>query len=197
MRYLVAGLVLALFAHQALAKTPSTDNRLVRLVCQNYYVLILEQLSSKSVDTETALSDTTDGTVLIDPGHSRRFTDNAAFRLRVYEAPLVSTEEGTREGKQGFRDQLTQLTGSQAVRDLLARAADFDGSYKRMDYTGIGFRSGKTLIFKHEGDFLKGVEISMEDFTGFMDTNHGASNPEEDGPYRCGKPALLPETAGN
>ena len=203
MRYAVVVLFLALLAGEALAKGPPTGNRLVRLVCHQYlsdgderrlfgHVIVLEQLSSKTVNTETAFSDTIDGSVLIDPDDTLP-TDVAAFRLRVYEAQLLPRRMAN---ERSVIDRLSRMTGSQAVRDLLARNADLDAYGERMDYPGVGFQSSNQLIFQYRSpDYFKEVVISMKDLTGFMSSDLGASRMVEDGLYICGRPVLVPERA--
>ena len=111
------------------------------MVCQAYldkdneielfnFVLILEQISSKTINTETAFSDTLDGSILIDPDN-KMSTDEVAFRLRVYNASLV------RKGK----------TEEEIIEDLLSREADMDVNQQRMDYMGRGFQSGTNYFY--------------------------------------------------
>ena len=195
MKHLILSLSLFLFTIQTFSKDASTGNQLVRLVCHKETkkytdmgipitdrVLIMEQTSSKALNTDTALSETIDGSVLIDPDNEIPFTDDAAFRVRVYNTSLVSAEK----------------TEGEIIETLLSSQAGFDSENRLMDYTGIGFRSGDYLTFQSEApyDFLKEVNISMRDFKGDMDTNLGASTSREDGLYSCKTPVLIPETVG-
>ena len=187
MKYLVIILSIFLFTNKSFSKQIPTGFQLLRLVCQAYwasdgnlkdYVLILEQTSSNTINT-TADSKTIDGSVLIDPESETYFTDEAAFRLRVYKASLVSEEK----------------TEEEIIKDLLSSRAGLDLKNRPMDYTGEGLRWSKTFTFKSTGPykFLKTVNVSMKDLKGDMSTNLGASRSLEDGLYTCKKPVLIPE----
>ena len=187
MKYLVIILSLFLFTNKSFSKQIPTGHQLVRLVCQatdseghlEDYVLILEQSSSKPLSTEITGLKTIDGSVLIDPENEIYLTDDAAFRLRVYEASLVSKEK----------------TEEEIIEGLLSSKAGLDLKNRPMDYTGTGARLDDDFIFKSTGPykFLKKVKISMKNFKGYMNTNLGASRSLEDGYYTCQEPVLIPE----
>lgn len=193
MNPLIAVLSFLLLAQPALSEEVPTGSRLVRLVCKAYttsgleitdFVLVVEQVSSMALNTETALSETIDGSVLVDPDHEVPFTDEAAARMRIY------------------RTTLPPGTGAESrfVEDLLAGEASPGWDDHLMDFTGIVFRSVNSLIFRSAVDdagpyyYLKEAEVDMRDFKGFLDTNLGASQLWGDGFYACEAPALLPET---
>ena len=193
MKYLIVSLSLLLFTSQALSKMVPTGNHLVRFICQNDLsnipssilifdrVVILEQTSSKVPNTDSAESETIEGSVLIDPNSEVFFTDDAAFRMRIYNnASLVSSEK----------------TEEQIIGELLAGKSSLDSYNRPMDYTGIGGRMDDLFTFRSTGpyEFERNVDIFLgEKAEGYIDTNLGASNMSGDGTYNCKEPVLVPE----
>ena len=126
-------LVLALFAIPPMtcAEEPTAGDRLVRFVCQARdaaterfldRVLILEQVSAKSLNTEPAQSNAIDGTVLIDWNHEISATDDAAFRMRIYEGvSLISNLaglSGMKRNRQAWSGVPTRKIPPRARRSL-------------------------------------------------------------------------------
>ena len=175
MKYLIVSLSLLLFTSQALSKMVPTGNHLVRFICQNDIsnipsdilvldrVVILEQTSSKVPNTDSAMPETIEGSVLIDPNSEVFFTDRAAFRMRIYNnASLVSSEK----------------TEEQIIEELLASKASLDSYDRPMDYTGIGVRMDDLFSFRSTGpyEFLRDTKIFLREKEGYVSTNFGASS---------------------
>ena len=219
-------LPLCLFPTPALSEMVPTGNHLVRFVCADYYhyVIILEQTSSKRLNTENyspyARSDTIDGTVLIDGDHEIFFTDDASFRMRIYKGVRLISRLYDKNGdsnlleyvyggdRQRFLDGVrivrqTSLsmgnTDEELIAELMRSEASLDSGGRRMDYTGVGVRLDTRFAFGAEvplaggGHFVKGLHIFLDDNSGELDTNLGASNSLEDGRYYCKEPVLIPE----
>ena len=165
----------------------------MRLVCQQtsgdfHHVLILEQASSESLNDITYEDTTTDGSVIADPEIT--VINSVPFRLRVYNASLVP---GVRMEEE-IAEELNR-TEEEAIEELLSREASRDMNGRSMDYTGEGFNLWGQINFDSTAPyhFTKGVTISMDDYAGCMETNHGATSYSGDGLYGCMEPVLVPE----
>ncbi len=166
-------------------KTP-TGYQLVRFVCQaaafttkqlRNHVVILEQISSKTMNTDSADFPTIDGSVLMDP-NGRIMTDKGEFRMRIYNnTSLVSSTQ----------------TVEQIVEDLLDQEASFNKANQLMDYRGVGYRFVQTFVFTSTNVHLqKKMSVFIEDHSGELKTIDG-NQTLEDGYYICQEPVLVPE----
>ncbi len=183
MKYLIMGLCLFLFAGQAFSKQIPTGYQLVRFVCEekdlgwgSEYILILEQISSKTLNRDSAISKTIDGSAFIDSGSDVILTDDGEFRLRIY-------------------DKIDGKTKEQMIEDFLKREADLDFSNRPMDYVGKGYRKKGVPAFESTGphSFIKGMNIYLNhNMDGGLDTLN-ARSMKGDESYLCDEPVFVPE----
>ena len=229
--------VIILFASPAevYSEAASAGDRLARFVCQARdaanetfldRVLVLDQTSTKPLNADSAQYDTIDGTVLIDGDHETSFTDDAAFRMRIFNGVSLISNLSEVAGRateqrhmgQGAGDdesavekdvlhyrQVRQtslamgITDDELIAELGRRQGDHVAGGQRMDYTGVGARAGRRFGFQSTGThgFIKSMDIFLGTSRGRLDTILGAPNASEDGPYVCKEPVLfLKATSG-
>ena len=177
-------------------------------------VLILEQISTQAHDITAALSDEIDGTTLIDADHELFSTDETVFRARIYDGvslvsnlpELIGHETGqVPEAERLDRDagldryrrarQTTLSIGTtddDVVSALRGRQAGFDAEGQRMDYMGIGSRSGGRFGFRSTEPhrLMWNVHIFLKISRAVVESGFGGSSAPGDGAYLCMIPIL-------
>ena len=178
-------------------------------------VLILDQIPTQPHDITEAPSDGIDGTALIDADHEQSSTDETAFRARIYDGislisnlpellgyeieQLSDSERPNRDADlhRYRRAEQTALsigtTDDDVVSALRSRQAGIDADGQRMDYMGIGARSGGRFGFRATGPhrLMKKIDIFLKISRAVVESGLGRSSTPEDGAYLCKKPILV------
>ena len=177
-------------------------------------LLILEQISTQAHDITAALSDEIDGATLIDADHELFSTDETVFRARIYDGislvsnlpELIGHETGqVPEAERLDRDadldryrrarQTTLSIGTtddDVVSALRGRQAGFDAEGQRMDYMGIGSRSGGRFGFRSTEPhrLMWNVDIFLKISRAVVESGLDGSGAPYDRAYLCKKPIL-------
>ncbi len=187
MKYLIMGLCFFLFTGQAFSKQILTGYQLVRFVCEeedigwgSEYILILEQISSKTLNRDSAMSETIDGSAFIDLGSDVTLTDDGEFRLRIY-------------------DKIDGKTKEQMIEDFMKREADLDFFNRPMDYVGKGYRSKSIITFESTGpySFIRSMNVYLDGIhdgiSGGVSTTNAGRSMKGDELYLCDESVFVPE----
>ena len=168
------------------AATAVAETNLAQFVCQRMNskghlldtVVIVEQTSTKAIDR--VLSDTVDGSNLIDPDGEPFYTGTTAARMRFYNGVSLVSADKTKE---------------EIVESLLQQPASAYPNGELMDFTGKGSRFGSGFGFTSMTSWgFKSFGLDLEDLGyGRVTTANGALTMLEDGFYRCEEPVLVPQ----
>ena len=178
-------------------------------------VLILDQIATKPYGITETLFDEIDGTALIDADHDQFSTDETVFRARIYHGiSLISnlpellgheieqvpdSERLDRDADlhQYRRARQTTLsigeTDDGIVSALRSRQAGIDVEGQRMDYMGIGARSGGRFGFRstEPHSLMRSIDIFLKISRAVVESGLGRSSALEDGVYLCKAPILV------
>ena len=219
---IVIVLCLALFLTTGNSRILSAKEYKVQIVCQAWdeenqkflgRVLILEQLSAKPFGSSESQAGTIDASELVATAHQPPSTENAAFRLRIYNnvslishlQSLSGRAAGSIARSDNEKRELAEISFSMGTRDgdiitsLRNRVASVNAWGRKMDYSGYGRRVGSRLTFRStlSNHSEKSLNLFLKSSRAIVDTKLGPSDSSEDGPYHCKKPILVLEPSEN
>ena len=168
---IVIVLCLALFLTTGNSRILSAKEYKLQIVCQAWdeenqrflgRVLILEQLSAIPFGSSESQAGTIDASALVATAHQPPSTENAAFRLRIYNnvslishlPSLSGRAAGSIARSDNEKRELAEISFSMGTRDgdiitsLRNRMASVNAWGRKMDYSGYGRRVGSRLTFR-------------------------------------------------
>ena len=177
-------LITFIFLLSTVTAFAETKNNLVRFVCQQYNdaagtelfdrVVIAEQISVEAI--KKSLVDTVDGSEMTDYQEGDIYTQQTAFRMRIYNGTSLVSGEKTKK---------------EIIEELLKKPASPDVDGELMDFTGTGYRMDSTFYFNSTNPYNKSLSVNLKENKGRVKTNNGAMRMIEDGPYHCEEPVLI------
>ena len=177
MKHVILSLFLLVFANQAFWTEVPTGNHLVRLVCQKYTnsgveiddrVLILEQTSSRTLNTDTAISDSIDGAVLTDPDDKYGFTDDEQVEISMRDFKGSIKHQSRGGPSTGGWALGLQEARSCSGDDCRGNAIELSSPEQDMYGSGVGY-AGRVLsgypTFHDNVGYETGTQLSWISFS--------------------------------
>ena len=178
-------------------------------------VVILDQIATQPYDITDEQYDEIDGTALIDADHEQFSTDETVFRARIYDGvSLISNlsrlfgddieevsaferldrDAGLHRYRRARQTAFSfGKTDDDVVSALRSRQAGIDVEGQRMDYMGIGARSGGRFGFRstEPHTFMRSIDIFLKISRAVVESRLVRSSSAEDGVYLCKRPILV------